>query len=170
MGRRIARVGLLTGLSLIMFLVEGLFPPMVVPGARLGLGNIFIMMILLCFSYGEALLAVAVKSLLSAIFIGNLSASLYSLPAGVAAISVSYLLVRALSKRISLFSVGVVSATVHNLVQLLVFSLVTKTAKVLLYAPYLTFLGLIAGCVTGLATHYLLVYGRKFILKENKKA
>ena len=92
MGRRIARVGLLTGLSLIMFLVEGLFPPMVVPGARLGLGNIFIMMILLCFSYGEALLAVAVKSLLSAIFIGNLSAALYSLPAGVAAISVSYLL------------------------------------------------------------------------------
>ena len=39
--RRIATLAVLTAMGLIMFMVESLFPPLFLPGAKMGLSNIF---------------------------------------------------------------------------------------------------------------------------------
>lgn len=166
--KKIALLGLLTALSVIMFMVENLFPPLIIPGAKLGLGNIFVMLALIYLGYGSAVILVVCKCLISAIF-GGFSSILYSLPSGLVSLTVCYFLLRFV-KGISIVSISSVSSVIHNLVQNVVFSIIIKSSKVLLYAPYLAFLGIVCGIITGLAVYLInKILSRKIIkiFKEN---
>ena len=115
--KKIAVLALLTGLALIAFLLESLFVAPAFPAAKPGLSNFFTLFALLLYGLPEALFVVVARTVLGALFAGNLSMLLYSLTAGVVSAIVSRLLLFAFP-RISVVCVSVVSATVHNLVQL----------------------------------------------------
>lgn len=153
-GKKVALLGLLTALSVISFLIENLFPPILIPGAKLGLGNIFVMLCLIYLGLPSGIILVVSKCLISAIF-GGFSALLYSLPAGLFSLFLGYILLK-FSKKISIVAISAVLGTAHNLVQNVVFCFVVNSVKVLLYAPYLAFLGVICGVFTGLVTYLLL--------------
>lgn len=150
---RIALLGALTALALIAYAVESLFPPLIVPGARLGLGNVFVILALVYLGGAEAAIVVAAKCLLAAAF-GGLSALIYSLPAGLISLAVSWFLT-SLNGRVSIVAVCAAAATVHNLVQNLIFAAVMQTAEVLAYSPYLALTGSICGIITGLAVYLI---------------
>ncbi len=156
MGNRIAKLSLLAALALIAFLVESLFPPLFIPGAKLGLANVFITVCLAYYSFGEAFLIIIAKSILSAVFGGNLFSVAYSLSGGIISLIIAWLLIKFCHKNLSLSFIGAASACAHNLTQVLVFSLMTKSIKVLLYAPYLAILGVLAGTLTGVIAYYIL--------------
>lgn len=148
--KKIAVLAMMTGFGLIMFMVESLFPPMFFPGAKMGLSNIFSLLTLVLYGLPEALLVVVARTVLGSLFAGNASLLLYSLTAGVASVIVSRLLMIAFPK-VSLLAVSVVSAVVHNTVQLLVYCALTQTALIFSYLPYLALLGVLAGVIVGLA-------------------
>ena len=148
--KKITILALLTGLGLIAFLIEALIPVLPVPGAKLGISNIFSLFALVMYGLPEALMVVVARTVLGSIFAGNLSLLLYSLTAGVVSVCVSRLLLL-LFPRISILSVSVTSALVHNLVQLLVYCGLTQTMLLMSYAPYLCLMGTGAGIVVGLA-------------------
>jgi len=58
--KKIAVLAMLTGLSLIMFLIENLFPT-ILPGARMGLANIFSLVALIMYSPLEAFAVVVIQ-------------------------------------------------------------------------------------------------------------
>ena len=155
--KRLAHRGVFAALSLIAFLVENLLPPLFIPGARLGLGNVFIILCLALYSLPEAAMLLAAKCVLSAIFGGAISL-LYSAVAGVASLVITWLLIRFLSELISITAIASVSAIVHNLVQLGVFAIVTQAKEVFFYAPYLVIAGAAAGILTGLTAYFILKY------------
>ena len=68
--KRISSLSLLCALALLAYLLEGLFPPLFIPGAKLGISNIFTLLALVLFGGREALLTVLVKCLLGTVF-GN---------------------------------------------------------------------------------------------------
>lgn len=148
--KKIAVLAMMTGFGLIMFMVESLFPPMFFPGAKMGLSNIFSLLTLVIYGLPEALIVVIARTVLGSLFAGNASLLLYSLTAGVASVIVSRLLMIAFPK-VSLLAVSVVSAVVHNTVQLLVYCALTQTALIFSYLPYLALLGVLAGVIVGLA-------------------
>ena len=148
--KKIAVLAMMTGFGLIMFMVESLFPPMFFPGAKMGLSNIFSLLTLVLYGLPEALLVVVARTVLGSLFAGNASLLLYSLTAGVASVIVSRLLMIAFPK-VSLLAVSVVSAVVHNTVQLLVYCALTQTTLIFSYLPYLALLGVLAGVIVGLA-------------------
>ncbi len=148
---KIAALGVLTALSLITFLIENLFPPLLIPGAKLGLANIFSFIALILYTPLEAFAVVAVRTVLGAVFAGNLSAVLYSFTGGVAAMCASSLLLYLVHPKISLMSVSIVAAVMHNLTQNAVFALLTGTAMVFGYAPYLALIGVFSGAFIGAA-------------------
>ena len=90
--KKIAVLAMFTGLSLIMFIIESLFPPMLIPGAKMGLANIFSFAALIMYSPLEAFIVVAVRTGLGAIYAGNVSALLYSFTGGVVSMAVSSVL------------------------------------------------------------------------------
>ncbi len=151
--KRIAGTAILAALALISFLIESLFPPLFIPGAKMGLSNIFTFLALILYDGGSALATVLVKCLLGAVFGGNFSALMYSLPASLAALAAEYTLFRLLFPKTSLVAISVVAAVIHNLVQNLVFCLVTQTPEALSYLPYLALTGAIAGLIVGLSCY-----------------
>lgn len=135
-------------------MIESLFPPMFFPGAKMGLSNVFSLFVLVLYGLPEALLVVTARTVLGSLFAGNVSLLLYSFTAGMVSICASRVLLFAFP-RVSLLCVSVLSAVVHNTVQLLVYCLLTQTTLLFGYLPYLVLLGVLAGVVVGLAVTYV---------------
>ncbi len=151
--KRISSLSLLCALALLAYLLEGLFPPLFIPGAKLGISNIFTLLALVLFGGREALLTVLVKCLLGTVFGGNFSALMYALPASLIALGAEYFLFRFVFPKISLVSVSVAAALLHSAVQNVVFALVIRSAYALVYLPYLCIVGAIAGVAVGFAVY-----------------
>lgn len=146
---KIAALAILTALSLIVFIIENQFPPMLLPFARMGLANVFSFAALIMFSPKEGFVVVALRTGLGAVFAGNPSAVMYSFTGGVASMAASALLTCLVHPRISVMAISVCAAVTHNIVQSLIFALTAGTASMLYALPYLVLLGAVSGAVVG---------------------
>lgn len=156
--KRIATDALFTALGLITFLIENLFPPIIIPGAKMGLSNIFSLAALILFGPVDAFAVVAARTLLGSVFAGNVSALIYSFTGGMTAMAVSSVLVCLVYPRVSIMSVSVVAAVSHNIMQNIMFVVITQSPIVFSYMPYLALLGLLSGAIVGAAV--MLIFKR----------
>lgn len=147
--KKISVLALFTGLSLIAFLLENLLPPMILPGAKPGLANIFSLAALIMYSPAEAFAVVAARTVLGAIISGNLSAVMYSFTGGMVSMAVSSLLMYAVYPKISVMAISVAAAVAHNATQNAVFTLLSGSALMWGYMPYLALLGVLCGALVG---------------------
>ncbi|MGN1066964.1 MAG: Gx transporter family protein [Candidatus Fimimonas sp.] len=149
-------LAVLCAMGLIMFMVESLFPPLFLPGAKMGLSNIFSMLAVFLLGPVDALTLVVVRTLLGSMFTGNMSTLMYSMTAGVVSVLVSSLLVETVYPKVSIVAVSVVSAVMHNVTQNVVFCLVSNTPEMFSYMPWLALLGVVAGIIVGFAVWFIL--------------
>ena len=147
--KKIAVLAIFTALSLVTFIIENQFPPLFIPGAKMGLANIFSFAALIMYSPVEAFIVVAIRTGLGAVYAGNVSALLYSFTGGVVSMAVSSLLMYTVYPRISLMSVSVIAAVAHNITQNLVFIGISGTALTISYMPYLVLIGIVSGALVG---------------------
>ena len=147
--KKIAMLALFSALGLIVFIIENQFPPLFVPGAKMGLANIFSLAALILYGPIEALVVVAVRTVLGSLFAGNVSMLLYSLTGGVISIALSAILIYIAYPRVSVLAVSVAAAVLHNIVQNAVFVLVTGTSLMFSYMPYLALIGVLSGAIVG---------------------
>jgi len=171
MAKKIATLGILTALSLVAFLIENLFPPLFIPGAKLGVANLFSFIALILFSPWEAFIVVAARTILGAIFAGNFSAVIYSFTAGIVSTFVSSVLLYLAHPRISLVCVSVIAASAHNLTQCAVYAGITSTPYIMTaYAPYLILIGAASGAFIGaVATLTIKKTPLTFLYSKEKK-
>ncbi len=149
--RKLLRLSLLAGVSMILFLVENQIPaPIPVPGVKLGLGNIIVVCVLFLYGPKEALGVLAVKLVLSAVLTGNLGALAYSAAGGLLSLGGMCLLRRWIAPG-QLWAASVLGAMLHNLGQLLSALVITGTPGLLAYLPVLLLSGMVTGLFTGLA-------------------
>ena len=87
--RKITLVAVLCAISLIMFMIESLFPPLFVPGAKMGLSNIPSLFVLFTMGTPYAFAILCIRIILGSFITGSTSALMYSLPAGIIALVVS---------------------------------------------------------------------------------
>ena len=137
-------------------MVESLFPPLILPGAKMGLSNIFSMLTLFLLGPTEAFVLVVIRTVLGSMFTGNMSTLMYSLTAGVVSVVVSSALVQLAYPRVSIVAISVVSAIMHNVTQNVVFCLVSNTPEMFSYMPWLALLGILAGVIVGFAVWFIL--------------
>ncbi|MCD8205225.1 MAG: Gx transporter family protein [Clostridia bacterium] len=147
--KKIAMISLFTALSLIMFVIENQFPSMLIPGARMGLANIFSFAALIMYSALEGYVVVIVRTLLGAIFAGNITSVMYSFTAGVVSMTVSALLLYLVHPKISIMAISIMAAVCHNIVQNLMFIWISGTVYAMYYMPYLMLLGIVSGAIVG---------------------
>ncbi len=154
--KMLSLLSLFSALSLIMFLVESLFPSLFIPGAKIGLGNIFVFLALITLGQWQAYTVAIVKAVLGSFISGNLSTLLFSLSASLVSLTVAIFLFYVLKAKISIVALSVISAVTHNVTQNAVYALVTKSSLVFVYLPYLCVLGLISGAIVGVTVVILL--------------
>ena len=154
--RRVTTLSVLTAMGLITFMIESLFPPLFLPGAKMGISNVFSLLTLIVLGPTEAYILVIVRTVLGSMFTGNMSTLMYSLTAGLVSVTVSTILVEFVYPRVSIVAISVVSAVLHNLTQNLVFCLVSSTPEMFGYMPWLALLGVVAGIIVGFAVWFIL--------------
>lgn len=155
--KKLATTAILSAFALIAFMIENLFPPLILPGARLGLSNVFILVAVLFLGSGYGYAVLLVKVVLGSIFSGNVSALLYSFSAGLIALTVEIVLLR-FNHKFGLIAVSVFGAIINLVVQNAVFCLVTGVPEYLAYSPYLALIGILSGAVIG--TLVYLIYNK----------
>ena len=147
--RKIARMGLLVALSMILSYVESLIPAFVaVPGVKVGLANIVVIFALYTLGPIEALTVSLLRVILSSFLFGSVLSLLYSLSG--ALLSLGGMI---LTKKVKIFSTTAVSVTggvLHNVGQILVACLVLETDVLLYYLPVLILSGVITGAIIGI--------------------
>lgn len=147
--KKIAVLAVLTGLSLVAFIIESLFPPLLIPGAKMGIANVFSFTALIMYSPLEAFLIVAIRTVLGAVYAGNFSAVLYSFTGGIVSMAVSSLLMYTAYPKISVLAVSVAGAVAHNITQNVVFVFLSGSTLMFGYMPYLILIGILSGAIVG---------------------
>ncbi len=136
-------------LALLAFMLESLFPPLIIPGAKLGVSNVFVLLSTIILGKKYGVMTLLVKVVLGSIFSGNPSAIIYSLPSGILALTIEIILLHFVND-LSVVAVSVAGAVVNISVQNVIFCFYTSTLGHLIYLPYLALVGIIGGTVTGL--------------------
>ena len=161
--KKLCVLGVLSGLTLSLWAAEAAIPPPVpLPGVRLGLSNIFILLTLRLYGRREAALVLGAKTVLGAAMAGTAMSFLYSLAGGVLAWCVMALLSPRVSPRM-LWSLSAYAAVAHGLGQLGVARLLLGSSGVWWYLPALLIAGLIAGTFTGLCAGFALPHLRRIL-------
>ena len=167
MKNKAAYLGLLLAFALILSYIEVLLPLQTgIPGVKLGLANLAVLLCLYLFTVKEAMLLSLVKAVLSGLLFGNLYMIIYSLAGAVLSC-----LVMAVMIRLGKWHVPVVSAmggVMHNVGQLIIAYLTIQTYGILYYVPILLIAGLITGLLIGMIVSLTLPYIKKVIERSER--
>lgn len=147
--RRAAYCAMLTALAMIFGYVEALIPfDIGIPGVKLGLANIVIVLALYILPACHALAIQLMRIVLVSFLFGNLSMMVYSLAGGMLSLLVMWLLKR--GNGFSITGVSIAGGVSHNIGQLAVAVLVVQNLKIAFYFPALMVAGLVTGCLIGM--------------------
>ncbi|MCI9417527.1 MAG: Gx transporter family protein [Eubacterium sp.] len=148
MKRKTAYLGMFLALALICSYIESLIPfHFGVPGIKLGLANVIVVVMLYGMGAREALLLSILRILLAGFLFGNPFSIIYSLSGGILSYFVMLLLKN--TQKFHVISVSTAGGIFHNLGQLLVASAVVENYNLFYYAPVLLVSGFITGFLIG---------------------
>lgn len=150
--KRLALTGCLSGLALIIFVLEAQLPTLPVAGAKLGLSNVIVLLAMVTVGRKEAFFVLLIKILLGSVFAGTPVSFIFSAAGGLSAFLAMCLLVKILNGK-ALWITSVISAVVHNFGQIAAAFFVMKTTAVAAYIPYLVVIGILTGAFTGAASY-----------------
>lgn len=155
MKSRVAYFGVFTALALIFSYVETLIPVNFgIPGVKLGLANLIIVVALYKMRLSEAYLLSVVRVLLAGFIFGNYFSIIYSLAGGLLSLTVMALLKK--WGGFSLQGISIAGGVFHNIGQLIVAAVVVETFSVTYYFPVLLVAGLLTGLVIGIVAEMML--------------
>lgn len=151
-------ITMLAAQAVVISLVERVIPSpfLFAPGAKLGLGNLVTIIAIFTLNFRDSAKVVGLRLLISTLLAGGFSSFLY----GFSGTILSYLVMLASKslgpRRVSLIGISILGGVLHNLGQLLVFSLIAQSWTALNYLPILAFSGILSGFLVGLAANHLL--------------
>lgn len=149
--KKLTLLSLLSALALVLSFMENMLLPDVpfLPvGAKPGLSNIVTMFTASFYGFSGAIYITLIKGVFALITRGG-TAAVMSLCGGVLSTAGMCLMIKKEGKSLSYIGIGVLSAAVHNMGQLIGACLITGTASLLSYGKYLLLFGLVTGFVTG---------------------
>ena len=155
MKSKVAYFGVFTTLALIFSYVETLIPIQFgIPGVKLGLANLIIVIALYRMKLSEAYLLSIVRVLLAGFIFGNYFSIIYSLAGGLLSLTVMALLRK--KGGFSVIGVSIAGGVFHNIGQLIIASVIVETFSVMYYVPVRLIAGLVTGLLIGIASDGML--------------
>lgn len=148
-------LSILVSVGLALSVLESAIPlPIAIPGARLGLSNMVVLVTLVVFGFKEALLVSGLKSAVLMLITGSVSSFIYSFSGAVLSCIAMYIAYKYFSKIFSLIGVSIFGALFHNFAQVSVASLMLNNIKMYTYLPFLMLTSIFTGYFVGLSSIY----------------
>lgn len=160
MKRKTALYGLMIALAFIFSYVETLLPVVGIPGVKLGLANLVVLVTLYLLRPRDALAISCLRILLVGFTFGSPASMLYSLAGGLVSLGVMVLCRR--TEKFSLLGISIAGGVSHNLAQLAVAAAVLRTPQIVWYLPLLLLSGVLTGALIGIVVRLCLPKLRQF--------
>lgn len=151
--KAVATASMFTCLALIFSYVEALMPAVAMPGVKLGLANLVIIIALYEMNFRYAFAINLVRIVISGLLFSGLFGMLYSMAGGLLSLIVMWLLKK--TRIFSMIGVSMAGGLAHNLGQLLVAAILVSNLKMFIYFPILMFSGIASGILIGVVSYVI---------------
>lgn len=154
--KKTAYLGLFLALALACSYVESLIPFYFgIPGVKLGLTNIVVILMLYYMGTKYALLVSAARIVLAGLLFGNMFSILYSLAGGL--LSLFCMAVLKKTGKFKIISISAAGGITHNFGQIMVAAAVVENRNLFYYYPVLLLAGVVTGVLIGIAAQEILL-------------
>jgi heptaprenyl diphosphate synthase len=148
MTKRTALFGVLIAQAILMGYMERMIPlPIAVPGVKLGLSNVVVVLTLYIYGPKEAIYIGLIKSIVVASMFGGVSSVMYSLSG--TTLSLFAMITFKKFKVFSEIGVSIIGGVFHNLGQIIMVSIIINNYRMFYYFPILIWSGIITGYIVG---------------------
>lgn len=161
--QKLSYIGLFSAAAILLGYIETFLPAAPVPGIKLGLANLAVVLALYLYGMKEAVFISFVRILTLGFLFGNLFSILYSLSG--AALSLILMGILKKTKKFSIITVSMAGGIGHNTGQLIAAAAVVENIRLFYYLPVL----LISGFLTGWGIGYIVGQVKKRIGAVIKK-
>ena len=166
--RKIALLGILTAGTIVIAILESFIPSVGIPGVKLGLANIMILVIL----YELGILDAIIVNVLRVVVVGLVRGSIFSmgflmsLTGAIFSLGIM-ILFYVLIKKFSIVGVSVIGSLFHVTGQVLIAMIFLGSAYVILYLPIIAISAIITGVFVGITAMLIIKTGA--IKKQREK-
>ena len=164
---RIALMGILTAGAIIIAILESFIPSIGIPGVKLGLANIVILIILYEIGIVEAIIVDLLRVLMVGLLRGTIVSMgfLMSLTGAVLSLGIMILLFLVV-KKFSIVGVSVVGSIFHVTGQILIAMAFLGTPYIVFYLPIIAVSAIITGVLVGVVAQLVIRTG---VIKKQKE-
>ena len=166
--QKMALLGVLTAGAIVIAILESFIPSVGIPGVKLGLANIVILIILYELGIVEAIIVNLLRVLVVGLVRGTFLSMgfLMSLTGAVMSLGIM-ILFYLLIKKFSIVGVSVIGSLFHISGQLLIAMIFLGTAYIFLYLPIIAVSAIITGVFVGIVAQLIIKTG--IIKKQREK-
>lgn len=149
MAKKVSVIGLFTAMALLLSCIENMLPFRTgIPGIKLGIANLIIVIAFYFLPSGEVLSISLLRVFFLSVFSGSPFTTAFSFTGAIASFFAMYISYRRNS--FSPVGISIIGGVTHNLAQLLISALLLNTPAFLWYSPVLLISGIITGLINGL--------------------
>ena len=162
MSKKISITALFSAFAVILSYLESFIPQPGIPGVKLGLANLAVVIALYVVGGHFALIINIVRIIIVGAFFGSLFSILFSIAGALLSFLVMFILKS--TNKVSIVTVGICGGTAHNLAQIIIAAFVVDTYSIFYYFPMLLITGIITGCFVGITANLFL---KRFVQFKN---
>lgn len=152
--KKIALFGMMVALAFTFSYLESLIPfDFAIPGVKLGLANLVVVVALYIMKPGEAFAIALIRIFLAGLTFGNMYSLAYSLCGGILSFAVMWL---AKKTKLSVIGVSMLGGICHNIGQIAVAAVIMETVRIAYYLPVLLIAGLVTGLLLGVVSKLII--------------
>lgn len=157
MKKKTVLLGFLLAISMILAYIESILPLAIgIPGVKLGLPNLVVVILLYSYGKKEALSVNLLRILLTGFLFGNLFSIFYALAGALCSFGVMAVLRK--TGIFSIIGVSIGGGVFHNIGQIIVAMFVVETFAPVFYLPFLLIAGTVTGFLIGIVSARVIKY------------
>ena len=166
--QKMALLGILTAAAIVIAILESFIPSLGIPGVKLGLANIVILIILYELGIVEAVIVNVLRVIVVGLVRGTFLSMGFLMSLTGCALSLGIMIVfYVLIKKFSIIGVSVIGSVFHVTGQILIAMIFLGTAYIVLYLPIIAISAIITGVFVGIVAKLIIKTG--IIKKQREK-
>ena len=153
MVRKISVISLFSAFAILLSYVETFIPSIGIPGAKLGLANIAVILALYLLDAESAIIINVVRILIVGFLFGSVASMAFALAGAFASLTVMIILKKFFG--FSIITVSIFGGFFHEVGQILIAFILIDSYSIFYYLPILLIVGIVTGLIIGLLAKVL---------------
>ena len=153
MARKISVISMFSAFAILAAYVESFIPSFGVPGAKLGLANIAVILALYILDAESAIIVDVVRIVIVGLLFGSMISISFALAGAFVSLTVMIVLKKFFN--FSIITVSIFGGFFHNVGQIIVAKILLDSYSILIYLPVLLIVGIVTGLIIGILAKLL---------------